>query len=787
MIANNQKYSTKTINYPNVRFSDNAELDVDKDDLRKTYQLQKDKHNKQLETLLSSMKQKMEEGSQIQSKRQTLMKLDNSSMIKFNNINFGGNLENSRIINNSNLGSKIISENLNNIESLQSDQNMIEVNDNNNIMNNAFDLNMNNNNFINKNINNMNDNDFDMNNNIINMNDNNVDMNNNIINMNDNDFDMNNNFIKKSNSKIMDNNVVDKNNNFMNNSKIINNNNNNNNDDINLNYNIMNNSNNIINNDFDLNDNNMNTKKILNMNLNLNQNQMISQFNLDNIKNNNNSKYLINPINNFDQMDIHNTNKSISKDSQKNSKIYDNPMIQNPNNNPNNINTKMVKSRDPILFNSNEDEQLIPFNLKKKTLIDEEQEKLDKKRKTQISERHTIELTKSYDYTPDEKDIHINELLEEMNIFGDITKQEIEREKDLNPNSFMSIEEAEKKGKVGKNISGFNNEFFVLAILAKALMSQGCTVAIDRYEAKNEKEKKEAFTTAQFLVNGMHNFKKYTFHFDFGVEKNKELLKNAKEQNLFHAKLKKKLLDLFNLKNNDIIITNPRIGSYQITAIIKKSKFNELSQFQLLQELQKVPEFSKIQDIQQNILLTGCRLNKIMLDSQGNNKDGGWGLNEKRGGKPYYPPIGWIGFGLRVLDRFENGDNTWLDYKNLKGVWCVAYHGIGYTYGGTQILSAVNDISMNNLKSGMRQQFKDSNDINHPGEKVGAGVYVTPQPEVMEEYCGIYTCGGKNYKIGLMNRVRPDRIRCPEEKTDYWVINGTDNEVRPYRILIKEI
>ena len=176
-----------------------------------------------------------------------------------------------------------------------------------------------------------------------------------------------------------------------------------------------------------------------------------------------------------------------------------------------------------------------------------------------------------------------------------------------------------------------------------------------------------------------------------------------------------------------------------------------------------------------------------MLDSKGNNKDGGWGINEKRGGQPYNPPLGWIGYGLRVTNRFDNGNNTWLDYKNLKGVWCVAYHGIGYTYGGTQILSAINNIAMNNLKTGMRQQFKYSNDIYHPGEKVGAGVYVTPKPEVMENYCGIYNNGEKNYKIGLMNRVRPDRIRCPEEKDDYWVINGTDNEVRPYRILIKEI
>ena len=71
--------------------------------------------------------------------------------------------------------------------------------------------------------------------------------------------------------------------------------------------------------------------------------------------------------------------------------------------------------------------------------------------------------------------------------------------------------------------------------------------------------------------------------------------------------------------------------------------------------------FSKIKSIEKNILLSGCKLNPFMLDSRGNNKDGGWGINEKRGGKPYYPPLGWIGYGLNVLDRFDYGDNTWLD------------------------------------------------------------------------------------------------------------------------------
>ena len=91
------------------------------------------------------------------------------------------------------------------------------------------------------------------------------------------------------------------------------------------------------------------------------------------------------------------------------------------------------------------------------------------------------------------------------------------------------------------------------------------------------------------------------------------------------------------------------------------------------------------------------------------------------------------------------------------------------------------------LNTVFRQQFKDENDRYHPNQKVGEGVYMTPYPNIMEQFCNTYNIQGKKYKIGLMCRVMPDKIRCPTSTEDYWVINGTDNEVRPYRILIKEV
>ena len=46
-----------------------------------------------------------------------------------------------------------------------------------------------------------------------------------------------------------------------------------------------------------------------------------------------------------------------------------------------------------------------------------------------------------------------------------------------------------------------------------------------------------------------------------------------------------------------------------------------------------------------------------------------------RGNKPYDPPLGWIGIGLKVMDKYE--DNIWIGKENIEGEWCVAYHGVG--------------------------------------------------------------------------------------------------------------
>ncbi len=83
--------------------------------------------------------------------------------------------------------------------------------------------------------------------------------------------------------------------------------------------------------------------------------------------------------------------------------------------------------------------------------------------------------------------------------------------------------------------------------------------------------------------------------------------------------------------------------------------------------------------------------------------------------------------------------------------------------------------------------MRDDDDINHNGQKVGEGVYVSPNPNVLDSDGGIVQVGNKRYKIGFMLRVRPDKIRIAKSNPDYWVLNGNSSEIRPYRILIKDL
>ena len=222
-----------------------------------------------------------------------------------------------------------------------------------------------------------------------------------------------------------------------------------------------------------------------------------------------------------------------------------------------------------------------------------------------------------------------------------------------------------------------------------------------------------------------------------------------------------------------MVITYPRTsdtGSILVTIAFRTEDFNNITVNQLQQIFQQhAPNLNHLQNIQSHLVLDGILLNPELLDSRGNNLNQGWGVNEKRGGRPYYPPQGWKGYGLRVVKKYDKGNDNWLSYNGGPGEWCVAYHG------------ASQKINHNYT------QMRNEDDSNHPGNKVGEGVYCSPKPGVLESDGGIVQVGNKKYKIGFMLRVRPDKIRIAKSNPDYWVLNGNSDEIRPYRILIKNL
>ena len=190
----------------------------------------------------------------------------------------------------------------------------------------------------------------------------------------------------------------------------------------------------------------------------------------------------------------------------------------------------------------------------------------------------------------EEKNNHINNILENMCIYGNIIKKEIEEEKEKNPNHFIPIEEALKKEKD-------DQELFALALIATELKKIGVKPVIEKYDNKKdeEDEEEEGLTCLNFLFNGWNNkIKKYDLHFDFGEKKNDELLNNQKAYNIFKEKLKLKLSKQYNIPVDKIIITFPQRGSHHVQLIFQSEDFNNLDDEEFKNRFNNDPEYAEL-------------------------------------------------------------------------------------------------------------------------------------------------------------------------------------------------
>ena len=397
--------------------------------------------------------------------------------------------------------------------------------------------------------------------------------------------------------------------------------------------------------------------------------------------------------------------------------------------------------------------------LKKERL---EKERIEKERIEEIKKR-VFETKQNYykvlNNITQQKTIDTS-LIEDMNEMGAIMKQQIIEDQQINPQNYINIDQTVKSS---------SDQNFPIALLAKNLELNGITTAIQKKSTNQDLTK----TCLQLMTNGLITKQKCEVKFDFGEKKNNEIINDQNERNKFINEWKTKISKKLGVNPEDIIITNLRKGCFKADIFLKQNEnFEELAS--VLNALSK--ESPKIKSINQASILKGIVLSPEMFDVRGNQSPNGYEKEGLRGGKIYKGPIGWTGHGLCVWGQYDGGNNTWLGMTgNTPGEWCVAYHGTSIHY--------VKSILISKLKAGDSQGNEKDDDLNHPGEEVGKGVYVTHEITVAELFSPLV----EGYKCVFMCRVNPKLLREPKKKPDYWVVSGTSNDIRPYRLLIKYV
>ena len=274
-------------------------------------------------------------------------------------------------------------------------------------------------------------------------------------------------------------------------------------------------------------------------------------------------------------------------------------------------------------------------------------------------------------------------------------------------------------------------------------------------EKEQHKEKKEKTKLEENILNDFYYFINI-------VPKNNSKF-NEETKNQIENKLKIKI------NPNNFIVSNN--NKYFIDNFVRTDNFLKLLLGEiktLYPNLEELYEYKNIVDY----LIKECDIGNY-IDCKGNfiikinNKDK---IKEK-----YYPPYEWIGIGI----KFNCSSPDFNDNE-----WAIAYYGVGGRLPMNEVKDKLKDIIINGLEQGNSQNKWNLEDIRHPGKKIGTGVYLTPNINLVENYCGIIQINNEKYRVALMVKVKIYKIKEPKD-INFWILNN--KYIRPYRILLKKI
>jgi len=129
-----------------------------------------------------------------------------------------------------------------------------------------------------------------------------------------------------------------------------------------------------------------------------------------------------------------------------------------------------------------------------------------------------------------------------------------------------------------------------------------------------------------------------------------------------------------------------------------------------------------------------------------------------RGKEIYYPPYNWLGLGLSVLGKFDDGNDDWLEDISEESEWAIAYRGISskkQEHIKDMLKHFIEERNLEIARINFKDKFgKKLNDKRHWGT-IESGIYMTPYIKIAEKFgfAKVYPISGQTYPRNLDVRV----------------------------------
>ena len=261
------------------------------------------------------------------------------------------------------------------------------------------------------------------------------------------------------------------------------------------------------------------------------------------------------------------------------------------------------------------------------------------------------------------------------------------------------------------------------------------------------------------------------------ISKEKKKLNNDDLKNISN-----KIIEKLVINDNDLfLIQNSPIDNFVKTFNLEDIYFqpNEISP--------TLTKFYELKTLKTKLLIHDYIIDKKCFDNNGNFIYPNTRRNFFRGKEHYYPPYKWMGIGLNVSGKYDNGNDDWLDDISQKSEWAIAYRGIRTAKNSKIKIENYLKyfIEKRDLTIAITNKGENLNDKRRwKATPVGKGIWMTPYISIAEKYTQAISFDNKKYKILLMAKVKINKIREPKGN-NYWVLNNED--IRIYRVLFKEI